>query len=281
MKCERCGFENPQSFTFCGKCGSPLSVVCPQCGFENPQGFAFCGKCGKPLAAQDRLTTADLEHLRTYLPLSLVQSLQFDLVSPPPRLLEQCTAHLGGLLEMVRAHLPAFLVERVLSDPAPGKIGGQFVHGTLLFADISGFTAMSERLSRVGREGAEEITSIVNRYFDTMLSILREQGGQLITFGGDALLGLFVEPESAVRAAQTALAMQVAMAGLAHIKTSQGIFPLQMKVGLHRGRFLRRSSARRKEWNMRCLGRMSTPRRRPNLPPRQVRFCSTVLPMTR
>ena len=96
MKCGRCGFENPQGFTFCGKCGSPLLAACPQCGFENPQGFAFCGQCGKPLAAQDRLTTTDLEHLRTYLPLSLVQSLQFDLISPPPRLLEQCTAHLSS-----------------------------------------------------------------------------------------------------------------------------------------------------------------------------------------
>jgi class 3 adenylate cyclase/predicted ATPase len=237
MKCGRCDFENPPGFAFCGKCGSPLLSVCPQCGFENPPGLAFCGKCGKPLATQEHLTTADLDHLRTFLPLALVQSLQFDLVLPPPRLLEECTAHLGGLLEMVRAHLPAFLVERVLSDPAPGKIGGQFIHGTLLFADISGFTAMSERLSRVGREGAEEITSIVNRYFDTMLSILREQGGQLITFGGDALLGLFVEPDSAARAAQTALSMQAAMAGLAQIKTSQGVFPLRMKVGLHRGQF--------------------------------------------
>ena len=212
-------------------------MKCGRCGFENPEGFAFCGKCGQPLIAPVHLTTADLEHLRTYLPLSLVEALQFDLVSPPLRLLEQCTAHLGGLLETIRAHLPAFLVERVLIDPTPGQVGGQFIHGTLLFADISGFTAMSERLSRIGREGAEEITSVVNRYFDTMLSILREQGGQLITFGGDALLGLFVDPDSAAHATQAALAMQAAMADLSHIKTSQGTFPLQMKVGLHRGRF--------------------------------------------
>src|SRR3712207_8895138 len=41
----------------------------------------------------------------------------------------------------------------------------------------------SERLSRSGREGAEEITTIVNRYFTTMLAILRERNGQLIKFG--------------------------------------------------------------------------------------------------
>ena len=237
MKCGRCGFESPEGFAFCGKCGTPLLSVCPQCGFQNPPGLAFCGKCGKPSGAPDRLTTVDLEHLRTYLAPHLVEALRFDLMSPPPSLLEQCTAHLSELLRTISTHLPTYLAERILRDPAPGRAGGQFIGGTLLFADISGFTAVSEGLTRIGREGAEEITAIVNGYFNVMLSILREHSGQLIKFGGDALLGLFIEPESATRAAQAALNMQAAMADFAEIKTSLGSFPLRMKVGLHQGQF--------------------------------------------
>ncbi len=106
-----------------------------------------------------------------------------------------------------------------------------------MFADISGFTAMSERLSRIGREGAEEITGIVNRYFSAMLTLLREYDGYLVKFGGDALLGLFLEPYGAQRAVQSAVRMQEAMREFAELRTSQGVFPLRMKIGLHQGRF--------------------------------------------
>ena len=52
MRCESCGFENPEGMNFCGKCAASLTPRCPQCGFENPSGFAFCGKCAAPLAGQ-------------------------------------------------------------------------------------------------------------------------------------------------------------------------------------------------------------------------------------
>jgi len=127
----------------------------------------------------------------------------------------------------------------VARDPKPGQAGGQFMRGTLLFADISGFTAISEKLSRIGREGAEEVTGIVNRYFSAMLDLLRQHRGQLIKFGGDALFGLFLEEgeSSATRAAQAARQMQLAMRDFAETRTSQGAFPLQMKVSLRRGQF--------------------------------------------
>ncbi len=239
MKCRHCGFDNPDGFAFCGKCGTPLSAGCPQCGFENPEGFTFCGKCGASLTAvQDTLTSADLDHLRAYLPSHLIEALRFDLSAPAPALLQKCIDHLSQLLGMIYTHLPPYLVEWVIQDPTPGRVGGQFMDGTLLFADISGFTAMSERLSRMGREGAEEINTIVNRYFSTMLAILREHHGQLFEFGGDALLGIFPEPDSATRAVQAAQRMQEAMGAFSSTVTSQGDFEVQMKVGIHRGRFL-------------------------------------------
>src|SRR4051794_15528377 len=62
------------------------------------------------------------------------------------------------------------------------------VDGTLVFVDISGFTAMSERLARLGHVGAEEVTDIVSGTFTRMLAWAYEQGGSLLKFGGDALL---------------------------------------------------------------------------------------------
>jgi class 3 adenylate cyclase/tetratricopeptide (TPR) repeat protein len=52
MRCQSCGFENPEGMKFCGQCASPLGRRCPQCGFDNPPGFAFCGQCATPLMEQ-------------------------------------------------------------------------------------------------------------------------------------------------------------------------------------------------------------------------------------
>lgn len=183
------------------------------------------------------LTPADFQNLRRYLPQPLVEAVRLDPHNPAPSVLRPCLIHLTELLDTTTRHLPAYLVEQVLRDPTPGKANGRFITGTLLFADISGFTAMSESLSRAGREGAEEVTTIVNRYFGAMLGLMRDQAGQLIKFGGDALLALFLEPDSATRAVQTAVKMQAAMAEFAETKTSQGAFPLRMKVGIRKGRF--------------------------------------------
>ncbi|RME42228.1 MAG: hypothetical protein D6796_14715, partial [Caldilineae bacterium] len=215
-------------------------MKCPNCQFENPPGFAFCGKCGTPLATSpppDALSEAELAHLSTYLPAPLTESLRLNAFAPPPHLLSQTLHHLAELLQTTITHFPAYLAAHIARRPIPGEAGGEFIAGTLLFADISGFTAMSERLSRIGQEGAEEITDIVNRHFNTMLAILQAYRGELIKFGGDALLSLFHEPDSVTRAAQAAMDMQAAMQEFSAVKTSQGVFPLRMKIGLRRGRF--------------------------------------------
>lgn len=209
----------------------------------------------EPIPDEAPLAPAELDHLQAYLPPDLIALLQAAGDAPPRRLLSRCITHLTSLLEATTTHLPSSLVKQVKQNPVPGQAEGQFVAGTLLFADISGFTAMSEKLSRTGREGAEEVTAVVNRYFEVMLDILRRHDGQLIRFGGDALLGLFAErpfiplnnfPElaelpklsaSATRAVQAAMAMQAAMSQFSHTETSQGTFPLRMSVGLHKGRF--------------------------------------------
>lgn len=61
----------------------------------------------------------------------------------------------------------------------------------VLFADMSGFTPLTERLSLEGRQGAEKITLHLNDYFGKMIGCIEKHGGDVIKFAGDALLCCF------------------------------------------------------------------------------------------
>jgi class 3 adenylate cyclase/tetratricopeptide (TPR) repeat protein len=111
------------------------------------------------------------------------------------------------------------------------------VDGTLAFVDISGFTAMSERLSSLGRAGAEEVTEVMNATFAALLAVAYAQGGGLIKFGGDALLLLYEGDDHAPRAARAAFEMRRTLRAIGRPKTSAGAIQLKMHAGLHSGRF--------------------------------------------
>ena len=133
----------------------------------------------------------------------------------------------------LRRHIPELAIEWALD--APDRLW-QAVDGTLCFADISGFTALSEKLSRRGRIGGEELVETLSRVFGGMLDAARERDGMLLKFGGDALLFLFKGPDHAVRAASTAVEMRQALRKAREIPTSVGPLNLSMSVGLHSGR---------------------------------------------
>lgn len=109
------------------------------------------------------------------------------------------------------------------------------VDGTLVFVDISGFTALSERLARSGRIGAEELTDVLNRVFSAMLDLAYERGGALLKFGGDALLLLFTGPDHAVQATSAAVDMRSELRRAADWRTSVGRLGLRMSVGVSSG----------------------------------------------
>ena len=74
-----------------------------------------------------------------------------------------------------------------MANPEVGRVRGEYWEGSVLFADLSGFTALSERLSALGKQGAEEITTIVNDLFGALLEDVERYGGILLKFGGDAM----------------------------------------------------------------------------------------------
>jgi len=111
----------------------------------------------------------------------------------------------------------------------------QEIDGTLCFVDISGFTKLSERLAERGRIGAEELVVVLNRVFGDMLDIVYSRGGQLLKFGGDALLLFFDGPDNAVHAASAAVEMRRSLRSSSQIPTSVGRVPLKMSIGVHSG----------------------------------------------
>jgi class 3 adenylate cyclase/tetratricopeptide (TPR) repeat protein len=109
--------------------------------------------------------------------------------------------------------------------------------GTMAFVDVSGFTAMSERLAPKGRLGAEEVTDVMSATFGRLLAVAYELGGGLVKLGGDALLLFFDGEGHAARACAAAWGMRDSLDALGPLQTSVGAVELKMHVGVHSGDF--------------------------------------------
>ena len=121
-------------------------------------------------------------------------------------------------------------------EPPVDGPGWTRIDGTLLSADISGFTALSERLAALGREGAEELTDILNDCFEPMIEAVHVRFGDILKFGGDALLVLFSGPDHAARACRAALDMR-AIVARPLVGRNSGRVQLAISQGMHSDRF--------------------------------------------
>jgi adenylate cyclase 10 len=57
-----------------------------------------------------------------------------------------------------------------------------------MFADISGFTNLTETLSKIGPEGAEKIAFAINRYMELLVKNIGRCGGDIFKFAGGAAI---------------------------------------------------------------------------------------------
>src|SRR5919197_1486529 len=140
--------------------------------------------------------------------------------------------HPQGLLD---PYVPRTLL-RHLAETPDARV--QAVDGTLVFADISGFTKLSERLARRGREGAEEVVETIGACFSRLLTVVYDNGGGLLKFGGDALLLKFEGEDHLARAARSAVGMRRRPREAGPLQTSAGKVTLRMSQGLHTGEIL-------------------------------------------
>lgn len=132
----------------------------------------------------------------------------------------------------LRAFVPRGSLQWLLERP---DLRHRRVEASLVFVDISGFTAMSERLARLGRVGAEEVTDLLNQTFSRLLAVAYEDDGSLLKFGGDALLLQFEGDDHAGRAVNAAWGMRRKLRELQPLKSSAGQVRLRMSVGVHTG----------------------------------------------
>ncbi|MDQ1381016.1 MAG: hypothetical protein QOJ71_1735 [Actinomycetota bacterium] len=109
------------------------------------------------------------------------------------------------------------------------------INGSVAFADISGFTNLTEKLARRGKVGAEEMGDVLNVIFEQLLSAAYDYGAGLVKWGGDAVLLLFDDDRHAEMACHAAREMQRVIGRIGRVRTTAGAVRLRMSIGIHSG----------------------------------------------
>ncbi|MCL4302757.1 MAG: tetratricopeptide repeat protein [Anaerolineae bacterium] len=110
-------------------------------------------------------------------------------------------------------------------------------YGAALFADISGFTPLTEALLKAygSRRGPEELTRQLNFIYDALVAEVHRYGGSVIALSGDAIT-CWLDGDNGLRAIACGLAMQQAMGRFAALKIpSGGTVSLAMKAAVATG----------------------------------------------
>src|SRR3989441_6796168 len=189
---------------------------CPQCAHENPQGVKFCGECGARLQA---LCPA------------------CGVANPPAnKFCGECGAPMTAAPPAQKfaspdAYTPKHLAEKILTSK--GALEGERKGVTVMFSDVSGFTAMSERLD------PEEVHAIMDRAFEVILREVHHYEGTINQFLGDGVMALFGAPiaheDHAHRALSAALAIQRELKPLADdVRRVHGV-EFRMRMGINTG----------------------------------------------
>jgi adenylate cyclase len=139
--------------------------------------------------------------------------------------------------EVARANygrfLPEYVVQQILENPDSFKLGGVNQTLTVLFADIRGFTRLSEHAA------PERVVQLLNNYFTAMSDIIFSHRGTLDKYIGDGLMALFgaptATPDDACNAVSAAVAMQRQMQVINAQLRGDGLSEIAIGIGLHTG----------------------------------------------
>ncbi|SEI22441.1 adenylate/guanylate cyclase domain-containing protein [Tardiphaga sp. OK245] len=208
MNCSCCGFEVQSGFAFCPKCGAKQPDPCPSCGYACAPDFAYCPKCG-----------ARVDHARK-------AGNQREPSSPTIPATVTTGARSPALMLVEPERAPRRTLHKVDSEANRRTI-------TVLFADLSGFTTMSERLD------PEVMQAFQNELFEELTAAVQNFGGFVDKFIGDALLALFGAPaaheDDPERALRAALDMIKRTACLSERSKISAGLPLMLHVGINTG----------------------------------------------
>jgi class 3 adenylate cyclase len=129
--------------------------------------------------------------------------------------------------------VPQFILEKYIQR----QMSGHFA-GVSLFADISGFTTVTNALMQHGYEAAETMADIMSAIFGPLVQYVHAYGGFIATFAGDAFTALFPIAEDGdnyMQALAAASSIQQYMAANPTRVTPYGNFPFTIKLGLGDG----------------------------------------------
>lgn len=193
MKCRKCQFDNPEGAKFCDECGNRLEAICPQCQKLNPPGSKFCNECGHDLRKPTEAPAIDYDQPESY--------------------------------------TPKFLSDKILANKS--SIEGERKFITVLFADVTNFTAISEKLD------PEEVHQLMDGCFKILMDQIHKYEGTINQFTGDGVMALFGAPiaheDHAQRACYAALAIQKALGGYRDELRNEFGIDFSMRVGLNSG----------------------------------------------
>jgi class 3 adenylate cyclase/tetratricopeptide (TPR) repeat protein len=191
------------------------AMRCPACHTEQRPAARFCEQCGARLDAACASCGAAITPGAKF-----CGACGTPVAAPPaPR------------FESPHAYTPAHLAERILKDRS--ALTGERKQVTVLFADVSGFTSISERLD------PEDVHALINRAFELMLAEVHRYEGTVNQFLGDGLMALFGAPlaheDHAQRAAHAALAMHAALTRYREELKRQRAIEFRVRMGLNTG----------------------------------------------
>jgi adenylate cyclase len=125
------------------------------------------------------------------------------------------------------------LAEMVVNGNLSVEKGGQNRVATVLFADIRGFTSMSEDMV------ASDVLDMLNEYFELMVEIAFRHEGTVDKFVGDEIMVLWgapvSHPDDAARAVRAAVDMQKTLVDFNKVRESEGLKPVNIGIGLNTG----------------------------------------------
>ncbi len=128
------------------------------------------------------------------------------------------------------------IAEQIMNDLDNVKIGGEHVNGSVLFADIVGYTDISENLP------PQEIAKLLNEYFSYIGEATKLYHGTIDKFMGDCAMVVFgiprEDPQHSFHAIACAVLIQRLVDRLNAIRTKKGQFPVQFRLGINSGEML-------------------------------------------
>ena len=168
-------------------------MKCPKCHYEVPEDSNFCNKCAHPLQAQEQAPPIDFTRPHSY--------------------------------------TPKFLADKILTTRS--AMEGERKRVTVLFADVAGFTSISEKLD------PEQVHQIMDGCFKILMDEIHTHQGTINQFTGDGVMALFGAPLAiethAQNACQATLAIQAAMKKYSKELATKFGLDFKMRIGLNTG----------------------------------------------